>query len=138
MDGSQNVENASNVKEHGLSNTVSSQDSSQGSLSAATFTTVQRVNFYNSGGPIVVAGTISADSSAGGYTVFPARLVRDSTTVAGCGSISETSAAGLGSGLSFTCLETNRPQGTVTYNTQARVDGNTALMKSRNLVIAEQ
>ena len=137
MDGAQLVENASNIKEGDVANTVASQDATTVALSSTSFADVQTVNFYNSGGPIVIASTVSADSVTG-QDYFNTMLVRDSTAIVGCGSSATAAGGNTGYSPSFTCLETNRPQGTVTYRTRARVVANSANMRARNMVLMEQ
>lgn len=137
MDGAQNVENASNIKEGDVSNTIASQDGNIVSFTDTNFTVdMQTVNFYNSGGNILVASTISADSVTG-FDHFNTKLYRDSTSIGHCGSASGTQTNANGVSPSFICLEVNRPQGSVTYRTRGRLT-NSANLQSRNMVLSEQ
>lgn len=137
MDAAQNVENASNIKDTSVSNTIMSQDANTVAFTATGFTDVQLVNFYNSGGPIIVSSTVSVDATTG-WDYLATLLVRDSTAVTGCGSNAFTTGSAQGGAPSYTCLEINRPQGTVTYRNRARVAANTATLRARNMVIQEQ
>lgn len=138
MDGAQLVENASNIKEGDVSNTIISTDTTLATFNYITFTTIQGTNFYNSGGNILIMNTVSGDTSTGA-DVFANRLQRAGVTVPGAGS-ADGLAASEGAGISYTYLDVNRPQGTVVYTNQSRAGSaaNTVNFNSRVMVIQEQ
>lgn len=138
MDTASTIQVASNIKEGGVSNTIMSQDGNVVNFSSTSLSNIQSLPFYNSGGNILVMDTVSADSVAGGVQYFSVNLARSSTSIPNCGSADGDGSSVVGLSPSFSCLEINRPQGTVTYNVQGKVDQNSVNLRARNLVIQEQ
>ena len=139
MDGAQLVENASNIKEGDVANTIVSVDTTTATFNYIVFTTIQGTNFYNSGGNILVINSVSGDSATGA-DVFANRLQRGGTTISGAGGSTATLQASGGAGISYSYLDVNRPQGTAVYTNQSRAgsEANTVTFNSRVMVIQEQ
>lgn len=135
LDAAQLVESASNIKEFDLPNYVQSNDTGVASLSSTTFTDVSKVNFYNSGGPILLTHNVSGDAAGGGL-IMTTEFARSGTTLTGTGaSLGVSNAENHTNSASY--VDENRPQGTVSYTTQARVNTNSTNMRRRNLTVRE-
>lgn len=136
MDGSQNIENASNIKEADVHNSVQSNDTSVvPTFNSTTFSEVSRVNFYNSGGPILISSTVSADLAGGGLGAYT-EFARSGTVLPGTGT-AEANSASENVNLTTSYTDENRPQGTVTYANHMRVNGNSTALRRRLLRIQE-
>lgn len=136
---SSNVYNASNIKEGGLSNTIMSNDNNLTTITgSAAYSEVSKIQFYNSGGNILLMGTISADTTAG-INYMASNFRRGSTTIVGSGSSGHSTVGGTGVSESPIYLDSNQPQGTGTYSIMVNVDtGATAVFRRRALTVQEQ
>lgn len=137
--GSGNVEVASNIKEHGLPNSIQSADLTVVAFSATTFTDVQRTRFYSSGGPILLTSIISSDAVAGSVPLPQMMFQRGSTnltdsTIGG----SSASAAAYMVNIDNDFLDTTAPQGGLTYDGQIKIDVNSMNMRGRKFIVREE
>jgi len=135
LDPAQTIENASNLKEAGLANTVQSQDTSVVSLTANTETEVSLTHFYNSGGNVLLYSVVSMD--AGTTDKIETDFRRGSTTIDGSGSIGASANAGQPSSATAFYLDTNRPQAGTSYSIIAN-SASTEDMRRRGLIVREE
>ena len=138
MNGAQNIDNASNIKEGGTANVIISSDTNVVSFASTSFSSVQDVRFYSSGGPILVMNTISGDNAGGTNDRFVTELTRGGTRIPGAGVSVNAQGANLGISPSFSYLHINQAQGTHQYGIQAKVAGNSVSILSRQLIVAEE
>lgn len=135
MDGAQLVENASNIKEHGLANIIQSNDTTIVSVTGTSFAERQRANFYNSGGIIRLSGIMSIDvGTTDGLSI---EFGRSGTIIPGSGNSSASSNAGNLTGVSSTYLDINRPQGTAYYSVYSKMISGTINANRRAIVVEE-
>ena len=135
MDGAQNIENASNIKEGDVSNIIQSNDTGIVSFTGTTLLEKSRLNFYNSGGPIKIYSVVSLD--AGTTDGLVTEIYRSGTLIPGAGSVSASSNAGTLTGTSNFYVDINRPQGTSFYSVYAKMITGTIDARRRELVIEE-
>ena len=139
MDGAQNVEVASNIKEGDVSNCIISSDEAVISFTATTMTPSTKVRFYSSGGPTLLMSIISGDS-AGGNTAWDGVFDVDGTNMAAS---AKSSSSGVGANyntqLVDSFLQTGPTQSTHTYQFKHRTSaGNAISVRSRNQIVIEQ
>jgi len=137
MDGAQLVENASNIKEGDVSNTIQSNDATSVALAATTPTMVARANFYSSGGNILLMGLVSGDAGAA-TDELGFEFGRSSTAIVGSGGGSHNNAVGQVTTANSHYLDSNRPQGTTAYTMLARTNTGSQNMRRRAMIIQEQ
>ena len=135
MDGAQNVENASNIREYGLSNIIQSNDTAIVSVTGTTLTERQKMKFYNSGGQIKLYHVMSMD--AGVTDGLVTELYRDSVLIPGAGNVSASSNAGALTGIASFFVDMNRPQATATYSVYSKMNSGTVNVNRRALIIEE-
>lgn len=138
MNGAQNIDNASNIKDMSVTNTIISSDETFLAFTSTSYANIMDVKFYNSGGNILIMNQISADAAGGGFDAAFLKCTRNGSAIPGCGSGDGTGGAGGGIGNTAIYLDRNRPQGTATYGTQFKIGANQANFQSRNLVLEEQ
>lgn len=118
MDGGQNVEVASNLREFDVPNVVVSNDT--GSLvisSVGTYNPISRARFYCSGNPVRLVASISGDVSTGMGVAF--NQLDGATEVTGSAKGDYSNGAGLMLS-SINALENGPTQATRTYVVQAQ------------------
>lgn len=136
---STNIENASNIKEGDVTNTIMSNDTGLLTVaSSAALGEISKVNFYNSGGNILIFSTISGDSSGGAFDYMSTEFQRSGTTIVGSGASANTSTASQGVSVSPIYLDVNRPQGSVNYGVASKVNSNSVIYRRRTLILEEQ
>ena len=139
MDGAQLVENASNIKEFGIPNAISSTDTNTATTASAVMAQYSKANFYNSGGNVLLTSVISGDSSAAA-AIAGAMVFRDgSTDITNSGVANSGYGAGAAVPLVSQHLQENVAQSTKTYSAMVRSDGSvTYSMRRRALRVEEQ
>lgn len=135
MDAAQVIENASNIREAGLSNIIQSNDTAIVSVTGTAYTERQKTNFYSSGGVIRLQGVMSID--VGVTDGLSIEFGRASAVIPGSGNSSASSNAGNLTGVSSVYLDLNRPQGTTSYSVYSKLISGTINANRRELVVEE-
>lgn len=138
MDGAQIVETASNIKEGDVSNTVISNDITQLTLSGGSFVNSSMLNFYNSGGNVLLYASISGDTSVGSGSEY-ITLNDAGSDIAGTQSSCFSAGGGPGCSATTYFLQQNVAQGNKLYRARARDDAGSDMTVGRKcLIISEQ
>lgn len=138
MNGNSQIDNASNIKEGDVSNVIMSTDESLITITASqtAYVNSNGTNFYNSGGPVLLMGTISGDSSA---ATAEWQLVhnRDGNDIAGSGQGSSVGGTNTDAQVVAPFVDLNQGSGGRAYKTRFRANGTDARIKNRKLIITE-
>lgn len=141
MDGSQNVEVASNIKEGDVANIVVSNDLNIVALSSTSYVPIMNIRFYSSGNPVKFISIVSGDTT--GTIARFENVFRDGSsdlTSSEKGSFALT--AGSGYDVTFNNmyaaggLETPS-QSSHNYSWRAKVDGNAYTQRRRTFFVEE-
>jgi len=138
MDPAQLVEGAGNIKEGDVANTIQSHDMSVVTgFSDRTFATdTSKINFYSSGGPLLLTTIVSGDGSSGS-DYFESEIWRSNSAINGSGVSSAIIGASKNVTLTSNYLDVNRPQGSVSYTNRNRISGGNINLRKRLMTIQE-
>ncbi len=137
MDGDQKLEGVSNIKEADVANAITSQDVNTVAFTSTTQSEIQRINYYTSGGPILLLSVMSGDTSVGGSSYIETQIQVGGTNILGAGSNTQAQGVNEGVNTPIMYLHQNQTQGELTYTVDARMNANTLNMRSRQFTVNE-
>lgn len=138
MDAAQTIENASNIKEGDVSNSIISNDNTVATFTSTAYTDVMGVHFYSSGGNSLLFSVISSDLT--GITVT---AIDDIFNYQGTDIPISSKSNGAGSAGQVTTsttdifLHQNVPQQGATYKVRRQIGSGTINLRSRTFIVRE-
>lgn len=135
------IDGASNIKEHGLSNTVVSNDTNQSAISSTSYVNIAAAKIYTSGGPVGHYFSISGDAAAS-FNRFDTSVFNDSSQiVASEKSTNLVGGAGVNSTVTNVYLEgdtANPSQGVKRYYIRCKVNSDSLNRKRSTYFVTEE